>query len=67
MDFLDWQGFVVMVLRLTLTAVVVTIITGCMPEQSKSVQQEQQNSGQIKNPRTSQDENVEELYLPGQD
>ena len=56
-----------MVLRLILTVVVVSNITGCMPEQTKSLYQEEQNSGQAKNPEASQDENAEELYLPGQD
>ncbi len=56
-----------MILRLILTVVVVSNITGCMPEQTKGVYQEEKNSGQAKNPETSQDENAEELYLPGQD
>ena len=56
-----------MILRLILTVVVVSNITGCMPEQTKSLYQEEQNSGQTKKPETSQDQNAEELYLPGQD
>jgi hypothetical protein len=56
-----------MVLRLILTVVVVSSITGCMPEHTEGVHREEQNSGQAKNPETSQDENAEELYLPGQD
>ena len=56
-----------MVLRLILTVVVVSNITGCIPEQTKGVYQKGQNTGQAKNPETSQDENAEELYLPGQD
>ena len=56
-----------MISRLILTFVLVPCITGCMPEQTKTVNQEEQNSGQTKNRGTSQDEKTEELYLPGQD
>ena len=56
-----------MVTRLMLTLIFGSSVTGCMPEQTKTVNQEEQNSGQTKNRGTSQDEKTEELYLPGQD
>jgi len=56
-----------MVSRLILTIVLVSSVTGCMPEQNKSINQEGQKSGQMKNRETSQDDKAEELYLPGQD
>ena len=56
-----------MVSRLILTVVLVSNVTGCMPEQTKSVNQEEQKSGQTENRRTSQDDEAEVLYLPGQD
>ena len=56
-----------MVSRLILTVVLVSSVSGCMPEQKKSVNQEGQKSGQMKNRGTSQNDEAEELYLPGQD
>jgi hypothetical protein len=56
-----------MVSRLILTLVLVSSVTGCMPEKTTAVNQEEQNSGRAKNRGTSQDGLNEEHYLPGQD
>ena len=56
-----------MVSRLILTLVLVSSVTGCMPEEMKDVQPKEQDSGQMQNHRTYQDDKAEELYLPGQD
>ena len=56
-----------MVSRLILTLVLVSSVTGCMPEETTSVNQEEQESGQTQNRQNSPDDKAEELYLPGQD
>ncbi len=56
-----------MVSRLILTLVLGACITGCMPEQTKGVDQQEQHSRQTQNRGSSQDGKAEELYLPGQD
>ena len=56
-----------MVSRLILTVVLVSNVTGCMPEGTTSVDQEEQESRQTQNRQNSQDDKAEELYLPGQD
>ena len=56
-----------MVSRLILTLVLVSSVTGCMPEETTSVNQEEQESRQTQNRQNSPDGKAEELYLPGQD
>ena len=56
-----------MVSRQILTLVLVSSVTGCMPEETTSVNQEEQKFGQTENRGTNQDDETEELYLPGQD
>ena len=56
-----------MVSRLILTVVLVSNVTGCMPEGTTSVDQEEQESRQTQNRQNSPDDKAEELYLPGQD
>lgn len=56
-----------MVSRLILTLVLCSSVSGCMPEKTTAVNQEEQNSSQLQNRGTSQDKKAEELYLPGQD
>ena len=53
-----------MVSRLILTLVLVSSVTGCMPEETTSVNQEEQESRQTQN---RPDDKAEELYLPGQE
>ncbi len=56
-----------MVFRLILILVLVLTITSCTPTQTEDANQEQPAPGWTQDDQTGQDENADELYLPGQD